>query len=119
MAKYGPRLPTGSTEQDTVRAILQLLALHKIPSWRINTGATKIDKRFIRFGAVGMSDIIGIWPADDDWVGPHGGFLAIEVKSKTGVVTPAQHAFLDQVNAAGGKGFVARSLDDVKRELGL
>ena len=107
-------------EQDTVAAILQLLHAHRIPAWRINTGATKIGGRFIRFGAVGMSDIIGIrWTTDGvHQYGPMiGQFLAIEVKSAKGIVTPAQQGFLAQVAAAGGKAFVARSVDDVAREL--
>jgi len=109
-------------EQDTVRAILQYLAVHHIPAWRVNTGATTIGTRFIRFGVVGMSDIVGILTerrvTETDGMEWTGRFLAIEVKSATGVVTPAQHAFLDQVNAAGGKAFVARSVDDVRRALG-
>jgi hypothetical protein len=74
---------------------------------------------------VGMSDIIGIVPrvftrvsgagAPEDF----GRFLAIEVKAAKGVVTQAQQAFLDQVNKAGGKGFVARSVEDVRQTLGL
>ena len=109
-------------EQDTVAAILQLLHAHRIPAWRINTGATKIGGRFIRFGAVGMSDIVGIrWTTDGvHQYGPMiGQFLAIEVKSAKGTVTPAQQSFLDQVNEAGGKAFVARNVDDVARELGF
>ena len=115
-------------EQDTVIAILQLLHAHRIPAWRINTGATKIGGRFIRFGAVGMADIIGIVNKRVSLYGSQDGsenceipgqFLAIEVKSAKGIVTPTQQSFLDQVNAAGGKGFVARSVDDVARELGF
>lgn len=119
-------------EQDTVRAILQLLALHKIPAWRLNSGAFRAEyrgrPRFHRFGVTGMSDVIGIVPKAMTeplfgrgvarWTDA-GRFLAIEVKSATGKVSPAQQAFLDQVNAAGGKAFVARTLDDVKRELSL
>jgi hypothetical protein len=101
------------TEQDTVRAILQFLTLHRIPAWRINTGAVKIERRFLRFGAVGMSDIIAIDSrASGQWI-------AIEVKSAKGKVTPAQQGFLNQVTWAGGKAFVARSVDDVKQALGL
>lgn len=99
-------------EGDTVKAILQFLHAHRIPAWRMNTGAMKIGGRFLRFGAVGMADIIAIAPGI-------GMFTAIEVKQNTGRVTPAQQAFLNQVNAAGGKAFVARSVADVQRELGL
>lgn len=116
-------------ETDTVKAILQFLALHKIPAWRVNTGAFRAEykgkTRFHRFGAVGMADIVGIrgwpirWDAQTEPAKMLGQFLAIEVKSATGKVSPAQAAFLDTVNAAGGKGFVARSVADVQKELGL
>ena len=88
----------------------------------MNTGGVKIDKRFVRFGAVGMSDIIGVWndhqTVNGMWAN-RGRFIAIEVKSKAGTVTPAQQLFIDQVNSAGGKAFCARSVEDVRRELGL
>jgi len=114
-------------EGDTVTAILQFLALHHIPAWHMRTGATKIGGRFIRFGAVGMADIIGMLPRHAMLrFRPlpvreiaEGVFLAIEVKSAKGIVTPAQQSFLDQINAAGGRAFVARSVDDVARELGF
>lgn len=123
-AKRGPRLPVApSQETATVKAILQFLALHRIPAWRINTGAVKIERRFLRFGAVGMSDIIGLRATHaDSLMGKPvilGRFLAIEVKAAKGKVTPAQQAFLDRVQAAGGKAFVARSVADVARELEL
>ena len=114
-------------EGDTVAAILQLLHAHRIPAWRINTGATKIGGRFIRFGAVGMADIIGVLPNNSVLrfrplpvkQVEQGTFLAIEVKSEKGTLTPAQRAFMNQVNAASGRAFVARSVDDVARELGF
>lgn len=112
MKGHPPRLPVApSHEQATVKAILQLLHLNRIPSWRINTGGAKIGDRFVRFGMVGMSDIVGILPS--------GRFLAIEVKSATGKVTRPQQAFLDTVNAHGGYGFVARSVEYVRLALGL
>lgn len=52
----------------------------------------------------GVSDIIGIW---------NGRPLAIEVKTKTGVIRPEQTEFLQQFNIAGGIGFVAHSLEEV------
>jgi penicillin-binding protein-related factor A (putative recombinase) len=58
----------------------------------------------------GVADIIGIW---------QGKPLAIEVKSKAGRVSPEQRRFLAEWNAAGGIGFVARSLADVEAALKL
>jgi len=118
-------------EQDTVNAILQFLHAHRIPAWRVNSGAFRATykgtTRFHRFGAVGMADIIGILPRHAMLrfrplpvrQMEEGVFLAIEVKSATGRVMPAQGRFLDQVNAAGGKAFMARSVDDVAKALGL
>ena len=133
MSPRDPRLPRGGTEQATVRAICQFLWLHRIPNWRMTTGALRADKRFVRFGAVGMADIIGIITVKSEMeqsgevrmaLPPvvatiRGIFLAIEVKSATGTLRPAQRAFLDTVTAAGGRAFVARSVDDVRKELGL
>jgi penicillin-binding protein-related factor A (putative recombinase) len=57
----------------------------------------------------GVSDILGIYK---------GRPIAIEVKSKTGVVSEHQKYFLTRFNLAGGLGFVARSLEEVKQQLG-
>jgi penicillin-binding protein-related factor A (putative recombinase) len=62
-----------------------------------------------RWEIKGVSDILGVWK---------GRFIAIEVKSKTGVVSPEQKAFIDDVNRLGGIGFVARNVDDVKKFIG-
>ena len=52
----------------------------------------------------GVADILGIFK---------GRPLAIEVKTKTGRVSPHQKEFLKNWVAAGGIGFVARSVEDV------
>lgn len=57
----------------------------------------------------GVADILGVLRG--------GRLLAIEVKAEKGRLSPEQKLFLDQVNAAGGKAFVARSIEDVEREL--
>jgi len=48
-----------------------------------------------------------------------GRFVAIEVKRPGGKVTDGQREFLRKVTAAGGIAFVAYSVEDVVRELGL
>ena len=55
-----------------------------------------------------MSDILGVI---------EGRFLAIEVKSAKGVVSPEQRVFLARINQEGGIAFVARNVDQVAREL--
>ena len=101
-----------ASEQSIQRQILQWLEYHRkrVPMfWRNNSGAIKLENRFIRFGAVGSSDILGI--LND------GRFLAIEVKSAKGKLTESQKNFLANVNDAGGLGIVARSIEDVTRGL--
>lgn len=56
----------------------------------------------------GISDIIGVWRSR---------FLAIEVKTKEGRVSPEQQEFLDCVNRCGGIAFVAKSLNEVIEKL--
>ena len=58
----------------------------------------------------GVSDILAV-------VKPSGRFLAIEVKSPTGVLNEGQAAFLDSVKKAGGETVVARSVEDVMKVL--
>ena len=107
--------PLRVTERDVLASILAYLDLHPRVAWfeRMNTGGVereyKGQKRYIRFAFKGCSDIIG--QLDD------GRFLAIEAKSPTGEPTAEQIAFLSRVVRAGGVGFVARGIDDVRRGL--
>ena len=48
---------------------------------------------------------------------PDGRFIAIEVKTEQGKLTPEQRLFLFKINENNGIGFVARSIEDVKKEL--
>jgi len=107
-------------ESDIQDAVLQYLALDARVAWvkRFNTGShvvvstTKTGKksrRFIRYAFTGCADILGQL-AD-------GRFLAIECKRRTGRLKPAQAAFLETVNRAGGLGIVARCIEDVAAEL--
>ena len=59
-------------------------------------------------GQKGIADILGCWK---------GRLIAIEVKTPRGKLSEKQEQFLMEVNAAGGLGFVARSVEDVMREL--
>ena len=61
-------------------------------------------------GYPGVADIIGCYK---------GRMIAIELKSPTGRATPDQERFLQNVNDAGGIGFVARTIDEVIDGLGL
>ena len=41
-------------------AVLDLLAAEHVTAWRMNTGAVKVETRFIQFGVPGFSDILAI-----------------------------------------------------------
>lgn len=105
------RLPNKTPERDVVSSILEYLAYHPKIAWtkRMNTGATKVQTRFIRFGFVGCADIIGQLK--------DGRFLAIECKSSKGVLTVPQQDFLDLVKRSNGVSGLARRIEDVTRLL--
>lgn len=56
----------------------------------------------------GISDILGCF---------NGRLLAIEVKSESGRATKEQGQFIADVLFSGGIAFIARSLEDVRKEL--
>lgn len=97
------------TEAQLLRAILRSLGAR--PDLRLfrNEVGRAVDPRtgaHVTFGlCVGSSDLVGI-------VLPRGRFLALEVKSPTGKLTPQQRAFLAMVNAMGGVGREVRSLEE-------
>lgn len=72
--------------------------------------------RAVQFGlARGSADLIG-WrtiTVTPDMIGQRiAVFTSIEVKTPTGRLTPAQHAWLGAVRSAGGVAGVARSVSD-------
>lgn len=62
----------------------------------------------IRIGCPGSPDIIGVFK---------GRFLGIEVKSKCGKLRPEQKEFLENIIKNGGIAFVAKSIEDVEKNL--
>lgn len=116
------------TEGDLQREIMKAVTARGARCFRNNVAEGWIgNSEIIEFGpivvktsnarrlhaglCVGSSDLIG-WTKD-------GRFLAIEVKTKTGRVTPEQQNFINQVNAAGGVGIVARSVQDALNALDI
>jgi len=109
--KPGPprRAPIEATIQTAIR-----LALGREPDlalWRNETGVAVHNGRRVRYGlCVGSADIIGI-------LAPAGRFVALEVKTATGRVSPDQVRFLQLVRNRGGFAAVVRSVDDARAAL--
>lgn len=97
-----PRRKGQTPEGAVLSACLDYLALRGVLAWRNNTGALKVDQRFVQFGKKGSSDILGVLKG--------GRFLAIEAKAPGKKPTEEQQRFLDAVTAAGGLALV---VDDV------
>lgn len=104
-------------EKDIQRAILDYLALFplKVFAWRANTGAMKVDRRFVRFNIQGAADITGVL------VG--GRRLEIEVKrpgwkpamsGRRAEKEMPQRVFGECIKNLGGVYIVATSVDDLK-----
>lgn len=101
-------------ENQIKRAICQWLAAKRAFFWVTDrVGIYDPTRKTFRsnrdpYRIKGVADILGSWK---------GRLLAIEVKTKTGRISQEQKQFLARVNESGGIGFVARSIDDVEREL--
>lgn len=87
--------------------ILKYLRANNIYCWPNKTQGTYNPtlKRFMAGHTFkGPSDVLGILDT--------GQFLAIEVKSKTGKLSPEQKDFLQNINQRGGVAFMCRSLEE-------
>ncbi len=81
-------------EKDIQRKILQWLnAQEGCYFFKVAQGA---------YSTKGVSDLIGV---------VNGIFVALEVKTPKGRVTPLQQNFIDRVRSEGGHAYVIRSLD--------
>jgi penicillin-binding protein-related factor A (putative recombinase) len=92
------------------KQILNWLKMKNVFAWKTKTVGTfdptkKVFRKPSPFYRKGVSDIIALI---------EGRLIAIEVKSKTGRVSQEQIEFLNQINARGGVGFIARSIEDVE-----
>lgn len=100
-------------ETDIQKQILTFLHLNKICAWRNNNGGvwdpTRKTFRTSFTGRKGVSDILGVLPM--------GRFLAIEVKTPKGKLSPDQAVFLEEVTSLGGLAFKAESVNDVETAL--
>lgn len=100
-------------EAGVVRTILEYFAWLDWPVWRMNSGllvlGSEASRRVVRGAPAGTADIIGI--------APDGRFLAIECKAGRGKTTERQEAFLARIRERNGVAFVARSVEDVSKQL--
>lgn len=96
---------TESQLQDRIR-----LALGNVPGlvlWRNNCGTAEIRGYPVKFGVAnpGGADLIGIW---------NGRFVAVEIKTPTGRVSPDQIRFAELVRSKGGEYVILRSVDEAR-----
>ncbi len=94
--------------------IMSWLKFKGIFAWQNKSQGTfdPVSKRFRKPGLWfmrGTADILGCLP--------DGKILAIEVKTKTGTLTPEQKRFLQEIRLRGGQCLVARSVADVELAL--
>lgn len=99
------------TEHMLCNSIVEFLNYQGHKVWRQNAGMVKVTNKYgkdrmIRFGMVGVSDIIGISKT--------GKFIAIEVKlpERRNTVTTYQRIFLADIHGHGGIAGVACSEDE-------
>lgn len=96
-------------------SIIDFLRLKGIYCWNnATTGIYDPKKKLFRalnsrYHVKGVSDVLGVLS--------DGRILAIEVKTKTGRLTDEQEVFIEEIRKRNGVAFVARSVDDVIREL--
>lgn len=95
------------------KAIVKYLTVHGHFAWRQNNIPVPLpDGKGYRSGSVypGIADILGCTR--------EGRALAIEVKVGKDTASEEQIRFIENFTARGGVAFVARSLDDVIKNLG-
>jgi hypothetical protein len=89
-------------EKEITHSIRSLLRQFGIFHWKVHQGLGCQP---------GVPDIVGITTG--------GKFFGCEVKTEKGVLSEHQSKFIQNINAAGGIGFVARNLEDVIEHLDL
>ncbi|MEX0588353.1 MAG: VRR-NUC domain-containing protein [Cyanobium sp.] len=112
------------SEQEIQQHIRLACGRGPVRLWRNNTGAL-VDQqgRFVRFGLCkGSSDLIGLQSVvvTPEQVGMRiARFVALEIKTPTGMVSPEQRAFLRLVERLGGVAAVCRSIGEAEQILGI
>lgn len=88
-----------------VKSCLEYLEHKGIFAWRNNSGGFKKGKHFIRFGAVGSPDILGIMP--------NGQALCIECKVGKNVTSEAQMNWLSVAKKQGALVLIVYTIDEL------
>lgn len=99
-------------ETDLVRAVLQLLSLHKIPCWRANAGGGLRRGRPIKGNPEGTPDILAILPRPVP-----GRLLGVECKMPGGRLRAAQVAWAENAKAAGAWHLVVTDVKQLEAAL--
>jgi acetaldehyde dehydrogenase (acetylating) len=99
------------TESMIQRACLDWLRLFKknndVVFFRANSGAFKTAQgRYVKTGTPGLADICVVF---------NGTFYGVEVKTATGKMSEAQKRFKEDIEAAGGRYVLCRSVGDLKK----
>ena len=111
------RMAERISETKISKSIMEYLAARHILAFRQNTGAVvseyKGKQRFMRFGTPGMADLLAFVNS------PFAGLIVhwLEVKTATGKQSELQKSFQNQVEAAGHRYSVVRSIEDVETAL--
>ena len=99
-------------EKDLLKLISDYLIAKKYLFYRQNSGAF-VNKQgsFYKFASIsGLPDLVVILP-------PNGQYVAVELKAGKNKLSNNQIFFGEKLVEAGGKYIVARSLEDLIREL--
>ena len=118
MRRYGGGGVVSTPEGRVLKACLDYLALINVFAFRNNTGGTPLHDGSGRYrpapkSSVGSADIIGIAPEMRE-LRYRARPLAVEVKSAKGKQSPAQRAFQQKWEAAGGLYLLVRSVDELR-----
>jgi hypothetical protein len=97
-------------ESDIQKVIMDWLTLHRIFHYRNNAGGMSGKHKgkpwFVKFGKVGMPDIVAVFK---------GRYIGIEVKGPKGFQSRVQTEFQVELEKAGGIYILARSIEDVQK----
>ena len=94
---------TASAHNALCKAVLEYCTMRQIAAWKVGASPVPLPNGGFRPAPTrGISDIIGVLPT--------GRFLAAEVKTGTGRLSPEQKEFLDRVRMNGGLALVVRDI---------